>query len=111
MSKTLLTNGELVSALGLPEDILTKLATEQGSSFSATANEFIQQIVNKIVYQKVDKMEFTNPFKQFEGYAVRFGDTIENIFTELPVGYTFDKDAKTFLKSPTAGISKDTARS
>ena len=93
MSVTLLTNGDLVKALGLPDNILTKLATEQGTSFSATANQFIETLVNKIVYQKVDKMEFSNPFAQFEGYAVRFGDTIENIFTELPVGYTFDKDA------------------
>lgn len=93
MAVTLLTNGELVSGLGLPADILTKLQTEQGTSFSATANQFIEALVNKIVYQKVDKMEFTNPFAQFEGYAVKFGDTIENIFTELPVGYTFDKDA------------------
>lgn len=91
--QTLLTNGELVKALGLPDGILTKLATEQGQQFAATANEFIQSIVNKIVYQKVDKMEFTNPFKSLEGFPVRFGDTIENIFTELPVGYTFDKDA------------------
>ena len=93
MALTLLTNGELVKALGLPDDILTSLATKQGQEFSALANQFIQQLVNKIVYQKVDKMEFTNPFKQFEGFAVKFGDTIENIFTELPVGYTFDKDA------------------
>ena len=93
MAVTLLTNGDLVNALGLPADILTRLATEQGTTFSATANQFIESIVNKIVYQKVDKMEFTNPFKQFEGYAVKYGDTIENIFTELPEGYTFDKDA------------------
>ena len=90
---TVLSNTTIVDALGLPRDILTRLATEQGSSFQATANEFLEAIVNKIVYQKVDKMEFTNPFKKFEGYPVKFGDTIENIFTELPTGYTFDKDA------------------
>lgn len=93
MSKTLLTNGELVSALGLPEDILTKLATEEGTSFTATANQFIEALVNKIVYQKVDKMTFNNPFQKFEGYKVSFGDTIENIFVDLPEGYTFDKDS------------------
>lgn len=90
---TVLSNTTIVDALGLPRDILTRLATEQGSSFQATANEFLEAIVNKIVYQKVDKMEFTNPFKKFEGYPVKFGDTIENIFTELPTGYTFDKNA------------------
>lgn len=89
---TVLTNSEIVRALGLPDSILTALATEQGTQFQATANQFLEALVNKIVYQKVDKMEFSNPFKQFEGYPVKYGDTIENIFTELPVGYTFDKD-------------------
>lgn len=91
---TLLTNGDIVKALGLPNDILARLAVEQGSTFQATSNEFISALVNKIVYQKVDSMKsFTNPFRKYESYPVKFGDTIENIFTELPQGYTFDKDA------------------
>lgn len=90
---TVLSNTTIVKSLGLPDDILTKLGTAQGTEFQALANQFIEALVNKIVYQKVDKMEFTNPFKKFEGYAVKYGDTIENIFTELPVGYAFDKDA------------------
>lgn len=90
---TNLSNSEIVKALGLPADIITKLQTEQGDSFSATANQFISALVNKIVYSKVERMEFANPFKKFESYPVRYGDTIENIFTECPVGYTYDKDA------------------
>lgn len=94
MSQTLLTNGEIIKALGLPSDILTKLAVEQGTTFQATANEFISALVNKIVYQKVDSMKsFSNPFRKYESYPVKYGDTIENVFTELPQGYTFDKDA------------------
>lgn len=90
---TNLTNNEVVASLGLPADIVEKLATAQGEEFQVTANQFISALINKIVYSKVDKMEFSNPFKKFEGFPVRFGDTIENIFTELPQGYTFDKDA------------------
>lgn len=90
---TLLTNSQLVSSLGLPEDILTKLATAQGTEYQAASNQFIEAIVNKIVYQKVHSMSFTNPFRKYEGYAVKFGDTIENIFVDVPTGYTFDKDA------------------
>lgn len=90
---TNLSNSEIVKALGLPKDIITRLQTEQGDTFSATANQFISALVNKIVYSKVDKMEFANPFKKFESFPVRYGDTIENIFVECPVGYTFDKDA------------------
>lgn len=90
---TNLTNTEVVASLGLPEDIVEKLATAQGEEFQVTANQFLSALINKIVYSKVDKMEFSNPFKKFEGFPVRYGDTIENIFTELPQGYTFDKDA------------------
>lgn len=90
---TNLSNSEIVAALGLPADIITRLQTEQGSTFTATANEFISTLINKIVYSKVDRMEFANPFKKYESFPVKYGDTIENIFTELPVGYTFDKDA------------------
>lgn len=90
---TNLTNTEVVAALGLPASIVEKLATAQGDEFTATANQFISALINKIVYSKVDRMEFSNPFKRFEGYPVKFGDTIENIFTEVPQGYTFDKDA------------------
>lgn len=93
MPITNLSNSDIVKALGLPSDIVTRLQTEQGQTFTATANEFISTLINKIVYSKVDRMEFANPFKKYESYPVRFGDTIENIFTELPVGYTFDKDS------------------
>ena len=88
-----LTNPELIEYLELPADTLTKLQTEQGTSFSATANQFLQALVNKILYQSVESMDFTNPFKKFDGRPINFGDSIENIFVELPKGYAFDKDA------------------
>lgn len=91
--KTLLTNNEVVANIGLPESILDELATSQGDTFAAKANEFISAIVNKIVYTKVYRMQFSNPFARFEGYPIEYGDTIENIFAELPKGYKFDKDA------------------
>lgn len=88
-----LTNAELIKYLELPEDIIEKLQTEQGSEFTATANQFLSAIVNKIVYQRVDAGSFTNPFKQYDGYPVRYGDTIENIFVPPAKGYKFDPDA------------------
>lgn len=93
MAKTLLTNSEVVDGLGLPDDILEALATTQGTEFQAKANEFISALVNKIVYSKVFRMSFTNPFGRYEGYPIEYGDTIENIFVEIPKGYKFDKDA------------------
>lgn len=88
-----LTNAELIKYLELPEDIIEKLQTEQGSEFTATANQFLTTIVNKIVYQRIDAGSFTNPFKQYDGYPVRYGDTIENIFVPPAKGYKFNPDA------------------
>lgn len=90
---TLLTNGEVVAAAGLPADTVTKLATAQGSEFQATMNQFLTAIVNKIVYQKVESMQFSNPFKKYDSYPVNYGDTIENLFVDMPDGYVFNKDA------------------
>ena len=90
---TLLSNTEIVTAIGLPSDIVTALQTEQGDSFSATANQFLTALVNKIVYQKVETMDFDNPFKKFDGYPVNYGDTIENVFVDKAMGDKFNKDA------------------
>lgn len=89
-----ITNKEIVEYLQLPDNIITQLQTAQGTDFQAVANQFLDKLINKIVYQKVDRMEFSNPFKKYDSYPVNYGDTIENIFTELPKGYTFDKDSK-----------------
>lgn len=90
---TVLSNTEIVTSIGLPADIVTKLQTEEGTAFTATANEFITAIVNKICYQKVDTMSFTSPFKKYEGYKINYGDTIENVFVDRALGDKFNKDA------------------
>lgn len=90
---TNLSNTEISKSIGLPENISNQLATAQGEAYQATKNQFLTAIVNKIVYQKVDKMDFTDPFKKFDSYPINYGDTIENIFTDLPAGYEYNKDA------------------
>lgn len=90
---THLSNGELISGLGLPKGIDDELKEAEGTEYEAKMNEFLTPLVNKIVYQKVEKMEsFENPFKKFDSFPIDYGDTIENIFVELPDGYTFDKN-------------------
>lgn len=93
MPKTNLSNSEIVALLGLPDDIIDTLQVAQGDTFSAAANQFLSALVNKICYQKLDRMSFSNPFKKFESFPVRYGDTIENIYVEIPKGYVYDKDA------------------
>ena len=88
-----LTNAQMVDFLGLPADIITKIQTAQGEEFRAVSNEFLTALVNKIVYQSVDSMTFTNPFKKFDGRPINYGETIENIFVEMPEGYKFNPNA------------------
>ena len=88
-----LTNSELIEYLELPEDILESLGTAQGDSYTAAANQFLSALVNKIVMQSVDSASFENPFKKYDGRPIKYGDTIENIFVEMPKGYKYDKDA------------------
>lgn len=88
-----LTNAELIEYLELPADILDTLGTAQGDTYQATANQFLSALVNKIVMQSVEDATFENPFKKYDGRPIRFGDTIENIFVEMPKGYKYDKDA------------------
>lgn len=88
-----LTNAELTTYLGLPQETITTLQTAQGAQFQATANEFLNALFNKVIYQSVDRMEFTNPFKKYDSYPINYGDTIENIYVELPSGYQYDRDA------------------
>lgn len=90
---TVLSNSEVVASIGLPQSIVTSLQTAQGDEFSATANQFIGALVNKIVYQKVETMDFDNPFKKYDSYPVNYGDTIENVFVDRAQGDKFNKDA------------------
>lgn len=89
-----LSNSQVVEALGINSDIIENLKTLQGNSFGAKANEFLEALVNKIVYQRVRDMQFNNPFKKYDSFPIEYGDTIENIYVSTIRGYKFDKDAE-----------------
>lgn len=88
-----LTNTQMVEYLDLPDTIINDLATAQGDTFVAVANQFLSALFNKVIYQSVDSMTFENPFKKYDSFPLRYGDTIENIYVETPRGYKYDKDA------------------
>ena len=88
-----ISNMQLVKFMELPADIVDKLQTAQGSEYTAVANEFLDALFNKVVYQTVADATFNNPFKKYDGFPINFGDTIENIFVEMPKGYKFNPDA------------------
>lgn len=91
-TKNLLSNKEVLTALGLPNTIMTALATQEGDQFTATVNDVLNA-VNKIAFQKVEKMNFSDPFKKYDGRPITYGSTIENIWIQQPDGYKYDKDA------------------
>ena len=93
MATSGLTNTQIVKALELPDTIITQLQTAQGKTFEAVSNQFLEALFNKVVYQTVASLDFTNPFKAYDSFPINYGDTIENIFVELPKGYKFNKDA------------------
>lgn len=88
-----LNNAELVKYLGLPETVLDGLKTAQGQEFQVVANQFLTALFNKVLYQTVDSMNFTNPFKKYDGFPIKYGEGIENIYVELPKGYKYDMNA------------------
>lgn len=91
-TKNLLSNKEVITALGLPKTIMTDLATQEGDQFTATVNTVLNA-VNKIAFQKLEKMNFSDPFKKYDGRPITYGSTIENIWIQQPDGYKYDKDA------------------
>ena len=93
-AKTILSNSEIIAELGLPADIGTQLRTAQGNDFEPVANTFLSALVNKICYQRVESMTFSNPFKKYDGFRIDYGETIENIYVDTILGYKFS-DGKT----------------
>jgi hypothetical protein len=86
-------NTEVMEYVGLPAETLETLRTAEGETYRAASNAFIDALMNKITYMKIESMKFENGFKKYDGYPVIYGDTIENVFVDLPKGYTFDPNA------------------
>ena len=84
---------EMITQLDLSEGTLTALQTAEGQTFTAAANEFLSAIVNKICYQVVETTKFVNPFAKYKKFDIEYGETIENVFVEVPSGYDYNKDA------------------
>lgn len=100
---TLLTNEEIIAAVGIPKEVVTGLTSTESSTYEAASNAFLSAIVNKICYQKVDSMEFTNPFKKYDSYPIEYGDSLENVYIDIKPGAKFDRNATDpFAKSAPA---------
>lgn len=84
---------DMISQLNLSTATLTALRTGEGATFQSAANEFLTALCNKICYQVVESTEFVNPFARFKKFDIEYGDTIENVFVDIPSGYDYNKNA------------------
>ena len=85
-----LSNSQVIEAIGIDETVIEDLKTVQGTTFGARANQFLTALVNKIIYQRVADLDFTNPFAKFDSFPITYGDSIENIFVQTIRGHKYD---------------------
>lgn len=96
MAKTLLSNETIIKLLGIPEAVYNAIKEGPSSDYEPAANAFLSALVNKITYQEVDSYDFDNPFAKYTSYDIEYGDTIEEVFTEM------SDDTKQYKLSDTA---------
>lgn len=85
-----LKNDEIIKWAGLSPDVYSDLTTLTGDEFVAVKNKFLSALINKISATKIDRAYIVNPFKKYDSFDIPYGETIENIFVDIPMGYDYD---------------------
>lgn len=85
-----LTNGELSKWAGISNEVFNAVRTLEGDEFVVNRNKFLNKLINKISATRIEKATINNPFKQYDSFPIKWGDTIENIFVSIPMGYDYD---------------------
>lgn len=94
------TNAEIINlALGNTYKSRIPTATQENLSEVANAilayepakNEFLTNLFNKIGLTLISKIDFNNPFARYRGARIEYGDTVEDIYVDLQVGYEYDQ--------------------
>ena len=102
------TNAELINALlgseysdRIPVATQTNLTdvAEKILAYAPAKNSLLQALYNKIALTIIDSMEFSNPFDRFRRADINYGDTLEDIFVDIPKGYEYNaKDENPFTQ-------------
>ena len=68
--------------------------------FQATANEFLDALVNRIGRVLITSKSFSNPLARFKKGMLEYGETVEEIFVEIAKAKQFDPERaeKEFMK-------------
>lgn len=83
---TIRANASLSYQNQVPEISKASEITQVGAIIYGTpalANEFLNALINRIALVKVQGMTFNNPYSNMKKGFLEFGETIENIFTEI----------------------------
>ena len=102
------TNAELINAIlsseygdRIPEATQNNLSeiAEKILAYQPAKNSLLEALYNKIALTIIDSMEFDNPFDRFRRADINYGDTLEDIFVDIPEGYEYNaKDENPFAQ-------------
>lgn len=95
-----ITNAELINSImqgasysdRIPQATQTNLSDVADAilSYQPAKNDILTALYNKIALTIINSMEFENPFARFRRADINYGDTLEDIFVDLPEGYEYD---------------------
>lgn len=103
-----ITNAELINALlgneyadRIPDATQNNLSdiAEKILAYQPAKNSLLEALYNKIALTLIDSMTFENPFDRFRRADINYGDTLEDIFVDIPEGYEYNaKDENPFAQ-------------
>lgn len=69
-------------------------------NYAPAKNAILTALYNKIALTIISSMDFENPFARFRKADINYGDTLEDIFVDIPKGYDYNaKDENPFKQS------------
>ncbi len=69
-------------------------------AYAPAKNAILTALYNKIALTIISSMNFDNPFARFRKADINYGDTLEDIFVDIPKGYDYNsKDENPFKQS------------
>lgn len=97
-----ITNAELINAIlsseygdRIPQATQTNLSDVANAilNYEPAKNSILNALYNKIALTIIDSMDFENVFDRFRKADINYGDTLEDIFVDIPEGYEYDSGA------------------
>lgn len=81
---------DVIKGLGLPQTIVDDILSNESDVYVPAMNRYLSAVVNKIARTVIESATIMNPFKRFTGFDIEYGDTVENIFVDVPTGYKYN---------------------